>query len=102
MLRTYQLHLRKRRGADSGRGKRAKVLGCMMEDVRVTTRGMKHTRKRATTTAFLRPKTAEKCRLLLNPEEVHAGRHQEATAIQAPALGGTQVLDGPEAGTPAG
>ena len=72
LLRKYRRHLRRTQVADSGRGKRAKVLGCMMEDVRVTTRGMKHTRKRATTTAFLRPKTAEKCRLLLNPEEVHA------------------------------
>ena len=55
-LRRYRRHLKQTPVANSGRGKKAKVLGCMMEDVRVTTRGVKHTRRRATTTALLRPK----------------------------------------------
>ena len=79
LLRKYQRHLTSTQVADRERGKRAKALGCMMEDVKVTTRGVKHTRRRATTTAFLRPKTAEKCRLLLNPEDVH-----KADARRAP------------------
>ena len=74
--------------ADSGRGKRAKVLGCMMEDVRVTTRGVKHTRRRATTTAFLRPKSKEKCRLLLNLEEVHEGDARPPPRFRLPRLEG--------------
>ena len=48
------------------------MLGCMFSDIRVTTKGTKRNGRRATVTAFLRPKTAEKCQLLLNPEEIHA------------------------------
>ena len=39
LLGKYRRHLRRERVADSGRGRRAKVLGCMFEDIRVTTRG---------------------------------------------------------------
>ena len=88
LLAKYRRHLRKQRVADIGRGRRAKVLGCMFEDVRVTTRGVRRTRRKATTTVFLRPKTVEKCRLLLNPEEVHAADKRRPPRFRLPRLEG--------------
>ena len=88
LLDKYRQHLGKRRVADSGRGRRAKVLGCMFSDVRVTTRGVKRTGERATVTAFLRPKTAQKCRLLLNPEEIHAADGRRPPRFRLPRLEG--------------
>ena len=88
LLRKYRRRLRRTQVADSGRGHKAKVLGCMMEDVRVTTKGVKHTRRRATTTAFLRPKLKEKCRPLLNPEEVHEADARRPLRFRLPRLEG--------------
>ena len=60
----------------------------MTEDIRVTTRGVKHTRRRATTTAFLRLKSKEKCRLLLNPEDVHEADFRRPPRFRLPRLEG--------------
>ena len=88
LLSKYRRHLRRTDMADSGRGKKAEVLACMMEGVRVTTKGVKHTRRRATTTAFLRPKSKVRCRLLLNPDNVHKADARRPLRFQLPRLEG--------------
>ena len=50
--------------------------------------GVRRTRRRATTAASLGPKTAEKCRLLLNPDEVHAADKRKLPHFRLPRLEG--------------
>ena len=88
LLPRYRRHLRRMRVADNRRGNKAKVLGCMMEDVRETTRWFKHTWRLATTTAFLRPKSKDKCRQLLNPEDVHEADDRRPPRFRLPHLEG--------------
>ena len=66
LLSKYQRHLRHAPARASGRGRKREAWGSMVEDVSVTTKGVKHKMRSATTTAFPRPKTKEKCCLRLS------------------------------------
>ena len=54
LLSKYKRHLRRTEVADSGKGKKVEILACMMEDVRETTRGIKHTRRPPPRSSYVR------------------------------------------------
>ena len=68
LLKKYRRHLRTVPAITKGNDEN---LEHMLESVRTVTKGVKQTKKKATTSACLRPKTQEKCRLLLHPKEIH-------------------------------
>ena len=70
LLKKYKRRKRDERGAN--RGKAVKALGAMLEAVRLTTKGIKRTKRGRTVSVFLRPKNKEKCRRILNPKKLHA------------------------------
>ena len=62
------------------------TVGCMLESVRVDTRGMQHTKAPVSSSVFLRCKNAEKCRLLLNAVHINASDHRAPKAVRLPSL----------------
>ena len=55
------------------------MLGTMLESVRVTTQGLRHTRARLSAGAYLKYKNRDKCRLLLNAIRLNASDHTDHT-----------------------
>ena len=88
LLSTYKRHVRQLREAPICRGKQEEELKAMMESIRITMGGAKHTRALASTTAFLKPKNATKCRLLLNATAINRADRRRPRKFKLPSLEG--------------
>ena len=86
LLKKYKRHMKAEKG--QAQGKSARALGAMLEAVRVTTKGIKRTKKGRTVSVFLRPKNKEKCRLILNPKKLHAADKRRPPRFWLPKLEG--------------
>ena len=67
---------------------RDETLGTMLESVRVTTQGLRHTKGRQSAGAFLKYTNREKCRLLLNAVRSNASDQRRTQKTHLPTLHG--------------
>ena len=83
LLRTYEKHA-KARGANLK--SHCTKLALMMRALRVDTRGVKRTRLRPTSRAFLRPKNRQKCRMILDASPINEADPRRPQKFTLPGL----------------
>ena len=88
LLTKYKRHVKALPESPVCRGNQAPMLKAMMEAVRTIMRGAKHTTASPSTTAFLKPKNATKCRLLLNATAINAADKRAPRRFRLPGLEG--------------